>query len=75
MIGLTDLEVCNSIFIKTEENNNFQLFTGSLYDELSYTRLKNRVAEVLGLSDISPEDLEDKMHGPHILLKFTEIYR
>ena len=71
MIGLTSPEVYNSIFNKTEENNKFELYTGPLYTELSYTTLKDKVAEVLGFSDIPPEDLQHGIYGPDII----EIYR
>ena len=66
MIGLTDLEVYNSNFNITEEINKFEHYTGSLYEEFSYTTLKNKIAEVLRLADNSTEDLEDKIHGPDI---------
>ena len=55
MIGLTSLEVYNSIFNITE-NNEFELYT-DLFDELSFTELKHELEEILGLSDYSPEHL------------------
>ena len=69
MIGLQSLEVYNSVCKTTEEINKLELFTGPLYDELSYTTLKDKVAEVLGPSDISTEDSDQ------ILLKSIETYR
>ena len=53
MLELTDLEVYNSSFNITEENNIFELNTGHLDTEFPYTTMKDNVAEVLGLSDIS----------------------
>ena len=65
-VGLISLEVYNSVFNITNENNSFSIYTGHLYDELLYT-LKDKVAEALGLSDISPEDVEHKILGPEII--------
>ena len=66
-IDLISLEVYNSIFFINTTNIKFQLYTGPLGTELSYTTLKDEVAEVLGLSDISPEHLEREILGPVIL--------
>ena len=71
MIGLISLEVYCSIFIINTTTNKFELYTGPLDTELSYTILKDKVAEVLGLSDISSEDLQHEIHGPDTI----KIYR
>ena len=71
MIGLTGLEVYNSFFNITEINNKYELYTGFFEDDFSYTQLKDKVAEVLGLSDVSPEGLKPELFGP----KLMEIYR
>ena len=71
MIGLIGLEVYNTIFIITEENKNFELYTERLDGEFSYTELKDKAAELLGLSDISPEELNPEKYGPNTI----EIYR
>ena len=71
LLGLVDPEVYNSIFIITEENNKFKLYAGFLYNELSYTTFKDKIAKALGLSDISSEDLENEIRGRDII----EIYR
>ena len=71
MTRLVNLEVYNSIFNITEENIKFELYTGYLEDDFSYTQLKDKVAEVLGLSDITPEELKQETVGP----KTNEIYR
>ena len=67
------LEVYNSIFIITEENKKFELYTGALYDELYYTTMKDKVAEILCLSDISPEDLEHKILRPDVIKIFRSL--
>ena len=71
MLGLTSREVKLSIFIETEENSKFERYAGPLYTELSYTTSKDKVAEVLGLSDISPKDLSHEIDGPDVF----KIYR
>ena len=66
MIGLTSLEIYNSIFNITEENNKFILYTGRLDTEFPNTELKDMVSEVLDLSDISSDDLSHEILGPDI---------
>ena len=68
MVGLRGLEVYNSIFNTTQENNNFELYAGYLDDEVSYNQFKDNIAEILGLPNITPEELT---FGP----KIFEIYR
>ena len=63
--------MCNSIFDITEEKNKFELYTGVLEEEFSYTQLKDKAAELFGLSDIPPEDLELELVGQDII----KIYR
>ena len=67
MLGITSLEVYNSIFNKTEENNKFKLCTQPLDSEFSFTELLDKAAEVLGLSDILPKDLEHEIYRPSII--------
>ena len=59
MIGLVVLEIYRSFLSITEENNNIELEV-----EFSYTQLKDKVAEVLGLSDITTEKLKHETFGP-----------
>ena len=56
MVGLTILEVYFSIFNITEENSNFELHTYNSDNEFSFVQVKDKVAEVLGLSDITDEE-------------------
>ena len=46
-------------------------YTGYLEDEFSYTQLKDEVAELLGLSDITFEELKHETFGQN----FIETYR
>ena len=73
MIELTDLEVYNSIFNTTKENNKFQLYTDPLDSEFSFTEMKDKIAELLDLSNITPEDLEHKTRGPDIVKAYREL--
>ena len=59
MLGLIDLEVYNSIFNITEENNKFELYTDTL-DEFSFHELQDEVAEILNIPTITDDHLDDK---------------
>ena len=72
MIGLTILEFYISIFIVTEEKNDFEFYTDSS-DEISFFKLKHKVAEALGLSEISPEGLEYEIYGPDIIKIYEKL--
>ena len=65
MIGLTSLEVYNSIFNLTEEKNKFELHTDN-FDEFSFTEFKDELEEILDVSNITPEHLHDKIIGPRL---------
>ena len=58
MLGLIDLEVYNSIFNITKENNKFELYTDT-FDEFSFEELKNEVEEILNIPEITDDHLED----------------
>ena len=73
MIGLTDIEVYNSIFNITKENNKFQLYTDPLDSDFSFTKMKDKISELLDLSHITPEDLEHKTRGPDIIKAYREL--
>ena len=63
MIRLMDLEVYNSIFKMKSTNNNFELYTDNFESDFPFNELKDKVAEVLAVSDISTEDLEHEIYG------------
>ena len=65
MLGLIDLEVYNSIFNITEENNKFELYTDT-FDEFSFPELKDEVGEILKISNITDDHLEDETLAPRI---------
>ena len=73
VIGLTSLEVYNSTFSIREENNKFEIYTGSPDDAFSFVELKDKLAKPVGLSYISAEDFQHKIHGPEIIEAYREL--
>ena len=72
MIGLTDLEVYNSIFNITKENNKFELYIDNFDEFFSYTELKDEIAEILNISAITPYHLQHETIAPLIIKTFQE---
>ena len=74
MIGLTDLEVYNSIFNITEENNKFELY--NFPDEkaggITYEKVRDEIEKDLDIEDITAEDLHDDIIGPIIFEEYEE---
>ena len=66
MTGLTSLEVYNSIFKITEENNKFDFHTDN-FEKISFTELKNELEEILGLSNMTPKHLRHDIIGTRII--------
>ena len=73
MLGLVSLEVYNSLLNITEENNKFELYTYDSDNEFSFVELKDKVAEVLGLSNITDEELEHEVHGPDNIKTYRKL--
>ena len=65
MLGLIDLEIYNSIFNITKENNKFKLYTDT-FDEYSFEELKDEVEEILNIPEITDNHLEDETLAPRI---------
>ena len=59
MLGLIGLEVYNSIFNITKENNKFELYTDT-FDEFSFEELKDEVQEIPNIPEITDNYLEDE---------------
>ena len=74
MIGITDLEVYNSIFNITKENNKFELYRDSS-NEFGFSKLKDELEEILNIPHISQEHLEDDVIGPRIIDVFIKLSR
>ena len=74
MIGLTDLEVYNSIFNITEENNKFELykFPDEKAGGVTYEKVKDEIKKDLDIEDITAEDLQDDIIGPTIIEEYKE---
>ena len=72
MMGLIDLEVYNSIFNITKENNKFELYTDT-FDEFSYEELKNEVGEILNSPEITDSHLEDETLSPLIIDTYQKL--
>ena len=74
LLVLTSLEVQFSIFNITEENNKFELFKDDSYDEFSFVKLKDKVAENLVFQIFHPR-IYNMQYWDQILLKHIENYR
>ena len=74
MIGLTDLEVYNSIFNITEENNKFELyiFPDEKAGGVTYEKVRDEIEKDLDNKDITAEDLQDDIIGPLIIEEYEE---
>ena len=74
MIGLVDLELYNSIFNITEENNKFKLykFPDEKAGGISYTKVRDEIEKDLGIEDITATDLQDDIIGPIIIEEYNE---
>ena len=73
MIGLTSLEVRKSILNKSQQRKIFKLYKS--LDERNagvlYEKVRDEIRKDLGISDITPTDLQDDKIAPII----TEEYR
>ena len=74
MIGLTDLEVYNSIFNITEENNKFELykFPDEKNGGITYEKVRDEIEKDLDVEDITAEDLQDDIIGPIVIKEYRE---
>ena len=74
MIGLTDLEIYNSIFNITEENNKFELykFPDEKAGGVTYEKVRDEIEKDLDIEDITAADLQDEIIGPIIIEEYNE---
>ena len=74
MVGLVDLEVYNSNFNITKENNNFKLykFPDEKNGGISYIKVRDEIERDLGIPDITAIDLQDDIIGPIIVDEYRE---
>ena len=71
MIGLTNLEVYNSIFNITEENK-FDIYRGEV-DKFGCLELKDELEEILNISHITDDHLNDEILGPRIIDEYIRL--
>ena len=74
MIGLTDLEVYNSIFNITEENNKFELykFPDEKAGGVTYEKVRDEIEKDLDIENITAADLQDDIIAPLIIKEYKE---
>ena len=74
MIGLVDLEVYNSIFNITEENEKFELykFPDEKAGGVTYEKVRDEIEKDLDIEDITAADLQDEIIGPKIIEEYKE---
>ena len=74
MIGLTELEVYNSIFNITEENNKFELykFPDERSGGITYEKVRDEIEKDLDFEDITATDIQDEIIGPIIIEEYKE---
>ena len=74
VIGLTDLEVYNSIFNITEDNNKFKLykFPDEKAGGITYEKVRDEIEKDLDIEDITAADLQDDVIGPIIIEEYRE---
>ena len=72
MIGLTDLEVYNSIFNITEENNKFEIYRDTP-TKFQFLDLKDELEEILGIPHITREHLLDDETASRIIDEYHKL--
>ena len=74
MIGLASVEIYNSAFNVTEENNKFELykFPDSKIGDISYEKMRDEIEKELEITDITASDLQDNIIGPFIFKEYKE---
>ena len=73
-MGLVDLEVYNSIFNITEQNNKFQhyKFPDEKAGGVTYEKVRDEIEKDLDISDITATDLQDDLIGPIIIEEYRK---
>ena len=74
ILGLVDLEVYNSIFNITEENNKFELykFPDEKAGGVTYEKVRDEIEKDLDISDLTAADLQDEIMAPIIIEEYKE---
>ena len=68
------MEVHNSIFNITEENNNFEpyIFPVSKIGGIAFKKVKDEIEKDFDVSDITATDLHDEITGPFIIEEYSK---
>ena len=74
MLGLVNLEVYNSIFNITEENNKFELYK-DMSTKFGFLELRDELEEILNISHITDDHLNDEVLGQRIIEEYIKISR
>ena len=72
MLGLIDLEVYNSIFNITEENKKFDIYRDTSM-KFGFIELKDELEEILNISHITSQHLQNDKICPHIIDDFYKL--
>ena len=72
MLGVTDLEVYNSICNITEETNKFELYRDTS-DKFGFLELKDELEKIFDISYITVDHLDDEVLGPRIIDEFIKL--
>ena len=74
MIGLTTVEVYNSIFNITEEINNFKLYKFPVSNSggILYEKVREEMEKDLESSDFTATDLQNELFGPMFFKEFRK---
>ena len=72
MLGLVNLEVYNSIFNMTTENNKFEIYRDNS-SNFGFLELKDELEEISNISHITLEHLQDEVLGPRITDEFYRL--
>ena len=74
MVGLTSLEVHNSVFEITQENSNFELykFPDSKNGGISYEKVRDEIEKDLEMSYTTATNLQDKILGQILVEEHRE---
>ena len=66
MVGLTSFEVYNFVPNVIEEINKFEIYA-DIFDNTSFTELKDQPEEILEISNITPDYMQNKIKGPRLI--------
>ena len=72
MVGLVNLEVYNSIFNITEENNKFEIYR-DISNKFGFLELKDKLEEILNIPHITTKHLDDEILGPRIIDEYITL--